>query len=217
MTTTPISLQDLRRRIDAQAKAEPSWRFWGLYVHIWKPATLQEAYQLAKANNGAPGVDGVTVEAIEASGLEVFLEPIRHELATRPYRPRRLRHQAIPKEGGTGGRVLAMPTIRERVVQGAVKLSLAPIFEAAFQPGASGYRPQRSAHAAVLRVAEAMVQYKPRVIDVALHAYVDHIRPHLLWAQVAQRVHAPDVLPVRKLRLHASGQKGVAQGGVLSP
>jgi RNA-directed DNA polymerase len=100
MTKTPINLQDLRRRIYAKAKAEPSWRFWGLYVHICKPEILHEAYQLAKANNGAPGVDGVTFEAIEASGLDAFLEQIRHELVTRTYRPMRLRHKAIPKKGG---------------------------------------------------------------------------------------------------------------------
>ena len=135
MTTAPISLQDLQRRLYVKAKAEPSWRFWGLYVHICKPEVLHEAYQLAKANNGAPGIDGVTFEAIEASGLEAFLEQIRHALATRTYRPRRLRHQTIPKQGGQGVRVLAIPTIRDRVVQGAFKLILEPIFEAGFQPG----------------------------------------------------------------------------------
>jgi RNA-directed DNA polymerase len=174
MTKTPMKLQDLRRRIYAKAKAEPSWRFWGLYVHICKPEILHEAYQLAKANNGAPGVDGVTFEAIEASGLDAFLEQRRHERATRTYRPRRLRPQTIPKEGGKGVRVLAMPTIRERVVQGAFKLLLEPILEAAFQPGSYGYRPKRSAHDAVRRVAEAIVKYKTRVIDVDLQAYWDH-------------------------------------------
>jgi RNA-directed DNA polymerase len=119
MTKTPMKLQDLRRRIDAKAKAEPSWRFWGLYVHSCKPEPLQAASQLAKANNGAPGIDGVTCAAIEASGLDAFLEQIRHALATRTYRPMRLRHQAIPKAGGKGVRVLSMPTSRDRVVQGA--------------------------------------------------------------------------------------------------
>src|SRR5215211_6990352 len=114
MIKPPIRLQDLRRRIDAKAKAEPSWRFWGLYVHVCKLETLREAYQLAQANNGAPGVDGVTFEAIEASGLDVFLEQLRYELATRTYRPMRLRHQTIPKEGGKGVRVLSIPTIRDR-------------------------------------------------------------------------------------------------------
>ena len=89
MTKTPMNLQDLRRRIYAKAKAEPSWRFWGLYVHICQPEILHAAYHLAKANNGAPGVAGVTFEAIEASGLDAFREPIRHALATRTYRPRR--------------------------------------------------------------------------------------------------------------------------------
>jgi RNA-directed DNA polymerase len=217
MTTTPISLQDLRRRIYAKAKAEPSWRFWGLYVHICTPETLYEAYQLAKANNGAPGVDGVTFEAIEASGLDAFLEQIRHELVTRTYHPMRLRQKAIPKEGGKGTRILSIPTIRDRVVQGALKLILEPIFEADFQPGSYGYRPKRSAHDAVLRVAEAIVKYKTRVIDVDLQAYFDNIRHHLLLAKVAQRVNDPEVLHVLKLMLKVSGKKGVAQGGVLSP
>jgi RNA-directed DNA polymerase len=217
MTKTPMSLQDLRRRIYAKAKAEPSWRFWGLYVHICKPEILHEAYQLARANNGAPGVDGVTFEAIEASGLDAFLEQRRHELVTRTYRPMRLRQKAIPQEGGRGTRILSSPTIRDRVVQGALKLILEPIFEADFQPGSYGYRPKRSAHDAVLRVAEAIVKYKTRVIDVELQAYFDNIRHHLLLAKVAQRIHDPEGLHVLKLMLKVSGKKGVAQGGVLSP
>ena len=171
MTKTPMSLQDLRRRIYAKAKAEPSWRFWGLYVHVCKLETLQEAYRLVKANNGAPGVDGVTFEAIEASGIDAFLEQIRDALATRTYRPMRLRHQTIPKEGGKGVRVLSIPTIRDRVVQGAFKLILEPIFEADFQPGSFGYRPKRTAHAAVKLVADAIVRHKTRIIDLDLKAY----------------------------------------------
>jgi RNA-directed DNA polymerase len=217
MTKTPISLQDLRRRIYAKAKAEPSWRFWGLYVHVCKLETLREAYRLAKENNGAPGSDGVTFEAIEADGVETFLQQLQDALVTRTYRPMRLRHKAIPKENGKGVRVLSIPTIRDRVVQGAFKLILEPIFEADFQPGSYGYRPKRSAQDAVLRVAEAIVKYKTRVIDVDLQAYFDNIRHHLLLAHVAQRVKDPEVLHVLKLVLHASGKKGVAQGGVLSP
>jgi RNA-directed DNA polymerase len=72
MTKTPISLQDLRRRLYVKAKAEPSWRFWGLYVHVCKRETLREAYLQAKANDGAPGIDGVTFEAVEAGGVEAF-------------------------------------------------------------------------------------------------------------------------------------------------
>jgi len=85
MTKASGSLQDLRRGIYVKAKAEPSWRFWGLYVHVCKMATLREAYALARKNHGAPGIDGVTFEAIEAQGEEAFLEQIRRELIERTY------------------------------------------------------------------------------------------------------------------------------------
>src|SRR5262249_6113220 len=128
-----------------------------------------------------------------------------------------LRHKAIPKENGKGVRVLAIPTSRDRGVQGACKLILEPIFEADFQPGSYGYRPKRSAQDAVLRVAEAMVKYQTRGIDVDVQAYFDHIRHRVRLAQVAQRVKDPEVRHGRKGVVHASGKKGVAQGGVLSP
>ena len=100
MTKTPVNLQDLRRRLYIKAKAEPSWRFWGLYVHVCKLEMLHEAYQMTKANDGAPGIDGVTFEAIEAEGVEGFLEQLRQELVERRYRPERLRKVGIPKDGG---------------------------------------------------------------------------------------------------------------------
>jgi RNA-directed DNA polymerase len=136
MIKAPIDLQDLRRRLYVKAKAEPSWRFWGLYVHVCKRETLREAYRLAKANDGAPGIDGVTFEFVEANGLEGFLEQLRQELVERTYRPERLRKVEIPKDGGKV-RQLSIPSIRDRVVQGALKLILEPIFEADFQPGSS--------------------------------------------------------------------------------
>ena len=82
MKKAPIELRDLRRRIYVKAKAEPEWRFWGLFVHVCKVGTLREAYVLAKRNNGSPGIDGVTFETIEAGGVESFLEQIREELVT---------------------------------------------------------------------------------------------------------------------------------------
>ena len=157
MTKAPISLRDLRRRIYRKAKAEAAWRFWGLYVHVCKLETLREAYRLAQQNDGAPGVDGVTFEAIEAEGLEAWLQRLREELIAHHYRPTRLRRVAIPKRSGSKElRVLSIPTIRDRVVQGALKLILEPIFEADFQSGSYGYRPKRSAHQAVARVSEAI-------------------------------------------------------------
>jgi RNA-directed DNA polymerase len=217
MTNAPISLQDLRRRIYRKAKAESTWRFWGLYVHVCKLDTLREAYRLAKQNNGAPGSDGVTFAVIEAGGVEAFLQLLRDELLTQTYRPQRLRYVEIPKAGGKGLRVLSIPTIRDRVIQGALKLILEPIFEADFQPGSYGYRPKRSAHEAVQRVAEAIVHHKTRVLDLDLHAYFDNIRHHQVVEKVARRVNDAQVLHLLKLILRASGKKGVAQGGVLSP
>ena len=168
MIKTPIDLQDLKRKIYTKAKADTAWRFWGLYVHVCKLETLREAYSLAKKNNGAPGIDGVTFEVIEAGGVEAFLEQLRDELAAHRYRPLRNRRQEIPKGDGKV-RVLGIPAIRDRVVQGALKLILEPIFEADFQPGSFGYRPKRTAHAAVKLVADAIVRHKTHIIDLDLN------------------------------------------------
>jgi RNA-directed DNA polymerase len=216
MTKAPITLQDLQRRIYTKAKADPSWRFWGLYVHICKVETLRAAYTVAKDNDGAPGNDGVTFEAIEAAGVDDFLAQLRDELVTFRYRPTRPRRQEIPKDEGKV-RVLSIPAIRDRVVQGAAKLILEPIFEADFQPGSFGYRPKRTAHAAVKLVSKAIVQHKTRVLDVDLRAYFDNVRHDVLLAKVAARVNDEDVLHLLKMMLKTTGTKGVPQGGVISP
>ncbi|MCP4207677.1 MAG: group II intron reverse transcriptase/maturase, partial [Shimia sp.] len=216
MIKASIDLQDLRRRIYVKAKADTSWRFWGLYVHVCKMETLCEAYGMAKANNGAPGSDGVTFAAIEAQGVEVFLKQVQDELIGRTYRPLAARQREIPKDGGKV-RVLSIPAIRDRVVQGALKLILEPVFEADFQPGSFGYRPKRTAHEAVDRVAKAIVQHKTRVIDVDLRCYFDNIRHDRLLAKVARRVDDADVMHLLKIMLKANGKRGVPQGGVISP
>jgi RNA-directed DNA polymerase len=217
MTKPRISLQDLRRRIYAKAKSETSWRFWGLFVHVCKEETLHEAYRLARQKAGAPGIDGVTFAAIEAGGVDGFLAQIRDELVSRRYVPMRNRRKEIPKDGGRKVRVLGIPTIRDRVVQGALTLILEPIFEADFQPGSYGYRPGRTAHEAVERVRKAIGQGKTRVIDVDLKAYFDNVKHHILLAKLAQRIADRDVLHLVRLILKATGTKGVPQGGVISP
>jgi RNA-directed DNA polymerase len=216
MTKASVSLQDLRRRMYAKAKAEKACRFWGLYVHVCKMETLSEAYEMAKGNNGAPGIDGVTFEAIEDSGIELFLQQIRNELATGTYLPMRNREKQIPKGDGRF-RTLGIPSIRDRVVQGALKLILEPIFEADFQEGSFGYRPKRTAHQAVEKVARAVVQNKTRVIDLDLKSYFDNIRHDILLAKVAKRVNDDKVMRLMKLILKAGGKRGVPQGGVISP
>jgi RNA-directed DNA polymerase len=216
MTKTPISLQDLRRRLYVKAKTEPTWRFWGLYVHVCKRETLREAYLLAKANDGAPGIDGVTFAAVEAGGVEKFLDQLREEMVERTYRPQRARKVEIPKGGGKM-RQLSIPTIRDRVAQGALKLILEPIFEADFQPGSFGYRPKKSAHAAIQRVSQAILERKTYVIDFDLRTYFDTVRHHIVLEKVARRVDDEMVLWLLKLILDASGKQGVPQGGVISP
>src|SRR5216684_2505793 len=216
MTKASVNLQDLRRRIYLKAKAEKSWRFWGLYVHVCKMEMLREAYTLAKQNDGAPGVDGVTFEAIETQGVDGFLEQIRDELSQRNYVPLPARKQEIPKDGGKV-RVLSIPAIRDRVVQGALKLILEPIFEAEFQPGSFGYRPKRTAHDAVARVAQGIVEEKTRIIDLDLTAYFDNVQHYLLLEKVARRVRDDAVMHLLKMILKATGKKGVPQGGVISP
>jgi len=211
-----IRLQELRRRIYRKAKAEKTWRYWGLYVHVSKIETLQAAYHEAKVNDGAPGLDGVSFKSIEIQGVEEFLEGIQKELLARTYKPTKNRRVEIPKGNGKTRR-LGIPTIRDRVVQGAVKLILEPIFEADFHDSSFGYRPKRTAHQALDRVVHGLVQGLTRVIDVDLKGYFDNIRHHILLRKVAERVEDLEILHLVKQILKANGDRGVPQGGVLSP
>ena len=215
MRKAPIRLQDLRRRLYIKAKAEPAWRFWGLYVHVCKRETLAEAYRMAKANDGAPGIDGVTFQAVEAGGVAQFLERLREELV-QTYRPQPARKVKIPKGNGKM-RQLSIPSIRDRVVQGALRLILEPIFEAEFQPGSFGYRPKKSAHAAIQRVSQAILEGKTYIIDLDLRSYFDTVKHHIVLEKVARRVDDDAVLWLLKVLLEASGKQGVPQGGIISP
>ena len=212
-----VSLQDLRRRRYVKAKADKDWRFWGLYVQVGKLETLRAAYDLAKRNNGAPGIDGVTFEAIEGAGVDAFLVQLRDELVARTYRPLRNRRVEIPKDDGKKVRVLGIPAIRDRVVQGALKLIVEPILEAGVHDGSYGYRPKRNAHNALARVTKAILGGKTQVIDLDLAAYFDTVRHDLLVGKVARRVQDAEILHLLTLMLKASGKRGVPQGGVISP
>src|SRR4028118_506421 len=145
---TPDKIRSLQRKLYRKAKAEPAFRFYILYDKICRPDILLRAYTLARGNAGAPGVDGMTFEQIEAAGVEVWLAGLREDLVSKAYRPDPVRRVMIPKPGG-GERPLGVPTIRDRVVQTAAKIVLEPIFEADFEDGAYGYRRRRSAIDAV--------------------------------------------------------------------
>ncbi len=216
MTKASINLQELRRRIYTKAKTEKHWKFWGLYCHICKKEVLRESYRLSKANDGVPGVDGKSFDDTEKEGLEGFLEGIRQELLNRTYRPLPNRRVEIPKGKGKT-RTLGIPTVKDRVVQGALKLILEPIFEADFKDCSYGYRPKRHAHQAVDRVTGGILRGLTRVVDVDLSEYFDNIRHHLLLEKVARRVQDNETMHLLKLILKVNGKKGVPQGGIISP
>lgn len=216
MIKASINLQDLRRKIYIKAKAEREWRFWGIYVHVCKKETLREAYKAAKQNKGAPGIDGVTFEMIEAAGVEEFLEGIQEELQGKTYYPTKRREKAIPKGNGQI-RTICIATIKDRVVEGALKLILEPIFEADFQPGSYGYRPKRTAGEAIEKVSAAAIRGNTKVIDVDLRSYFNMIAHAELFKKVAKRVDDKDIMRLLKRIVRAGGKKGISQGGPLSP
>ncbi len=216
MTKPPINLQDLRRRMYRKAKLDKSHRFWGLFVHITKFETLEEAYRAARRNGGAPGIDGQTFADIEQTGRANFLMAIREDLETDRYRPTPNRRVEIPKGNGKF-RTLQIPCIRDRVVQGALKLILESIFEADFCPNSYGFRPRRSPHRALAEVRRSVLRRMSTVIEVDLSRYFDTIRHSVLLDKIAKRVQDPQVLHLVKQIINAGGKVGVPQGGPFSP
>ena len=231
---TPEKIRILQRKLYRKAKAEPVFRFYVLYDKICREDFLRHAYGLARANAGAPGVDGVSFAQIEVQGLEAWLAGLREELVSKTYRPDPVRRVMIPKPNGGGERALGIPTIRDRVVQTAAKLVLEPIFEADFEDNAYGYRPARGAVDAVKEVHRLICRGYTDVVDADLSKYFDSIPHGDLLKSVARRIADGAVLRLIKLWLKApieerggdgsrrmSGGKGntrgTPQGGVCEP
>ena len=168
--TTPDSVRRLQRALYTKAKTEPTFRFYMLYDKVYREDTLAHAYRVSRAQRGAPGVDGVRFEDIEATGVEDWLAALRKELRDQTYRPTAVRRVMIPKPGG-GERPLGIPTIRDRVVQTAAKLVLEPSFEADFDVSAFGYRPKRSAQDAVRAVHQGVCEGYTDIVDADLSKY----------------------------------------------
>jgi RNA-directed DNA polymerase len=216
MIKAPISLQELRRRMYRKAKSDKKHRFWGIFVHVTKMETLREAYVQAKRNDGAPGIDGQTFQDIESKGVEAFLIVIHEELISGEYCPMANRPHEIPKDNGKV-RELQIPSIRDRVVQGALKLILEAIFEADFCSNSYGFRPKRSPHQALAEVRRSLLLGMSIVIDVDLAQFFDTIRQHILLEKIARRVKDPEVMHLVKMILSVGGKIGVPQGGPFSP
>jgi RNA-directed DNA polymerase len=230
---TPDKIRSLQRKLYCKAKAEPNFRFYLLYDKICREDILRHAYVLARANGGAPGVDGMTFEQIDALGEEVWLTGLREELVKKTYRPDPVRRAKIPKPGG-GERPLGIPTIRDRVAQTAARIVLEPIFEADLEDSAYGYRPRRSAVDAVKEVHRLVCRGYTDVVDADLSKYFDTIPHSDLLRSVARRIVDRHVLRLIKLwlkvpveergedgkRLVSGGKsntRGTPQGGVVSP
>jgi RNA-directed DNA polymerase len=230
---TPEPIRSLQSKLYAKAKAEPAYRFYLLYDKVYREDILAHAYRLARSNGGAPGVDGVRFEDIEASGLEEWRAGLREQLRTERYRPQPVRRVMLPKPGG-GERPLGIPTIRDRVVQTAAKLVLDPIFEADLSDSAYGYRKGRNAQDAVREVHRALCDGHTDVVDADLSKYFDSIPHDQLMKSVARRVSDGKMLTLIKAWLKTpveetdergnrrmtggkSSRKGTPQGGVISP
>lgn len=230
---TPEKIRSLQRKLYRKAKAEPGFRFYLLYDKIYREDILHHAYRLARSNKGAPGVDGQSFEMIEALGPAEWLSGIRDDLRSKTYRPSPVRRVMIPKPGG-GERPLGIPTIRDRVVQCAVKLVIEPIIEADLEPSAYGYRPKRSAGDAIQAVHKLLCRGHTDVVDADLSKYFDTIPHAELMQSVARRIVDRNVLRLIKLWLKApveetdgdgkrrmtGGKKstcGTPQGGIVSP
>src|SRR5882724_7287158 len=231
--TTPSKIRELQIKLYRKAKNEPGYRFYMLYDKVYREDILWHAYQRTRANKGAPGVDEQTFEQIESAGLVEWLTGIREELRNRTYEPQPVRRVMIPKPGG-GERPLGIPTIRDRVIQTAVKLLIEPIFEADFEPSAYGYRPKRSAQDAIQEVHELLCEGYTDVIDADLSKFFDTIPHSELLQCVARRVVDKHMLHLLKMwlkvpveerdekgRKRLTGGKdqdrGTPQGGVISP
>jgi group II intron reverse transcriptase/maturase len=218
-------VSELRGRLYDMAKAEPERRFHSLYDKIWRMDVLEEAWASVRKNGGSPGMDGITIGELNRAGIEQLLHEIQSELKTKTYSPLPLRRVYIPKPDGKR-RGLAIPTVKDRIVQTAVRIVMEPIFEPQFEPNSFGFRPGKSAHNAVDEIVKYLNYGCEHVIDADISACFDNIDRHRLMEQIARRISDGSLLHLIRQFLDTGimedseiidTQKGTPQGSPLSP
>jgi RNA-directed DNA polymerase len=216
----------LQRELYRAAKAQKERRFGVLYDKVYRADILWEAWERVRANKGAAGVDGQTIQDIEQAGVGQFLQGLADELREKRYRPNRVRRTYIPKPGKTEKRPLGIPVVKDRVVQAAMKLVIEPIFEADFQPCSYGFRPKRDAQQAIEAVAKYVTYGCAQVIDADLKGYFDSIPHEKLMNVIGRRISDVQVLRLIRWWLEVGvleddhvtySDTGTPQGGVISP
>jgi RNA-directed DNA polymerase len=211
-----------------KAKQEKGYKFYVLYDKVYQKHMLRVAWDAVKANQGAPGIDGVSIRDVEEQGVEQYLESLAEALRTKSYRTQAVKRVTIPKANG-GQRPLGIPTVKDRIAQTACKLILEPIFEADFEDSSYGFRPERSSGDAVGAIKAHLKEGKSEVLDADLSKYFDTIPHDKLLIALRERISDPRLLDLigqwLKAPIYEDGQfkggkknkVGTPQGGVISP